>query len=291
MSPEAKAGLATDAARSPEPPDIEGRRARIDAIQQEIGMPRLARYGVAMKEDMIAGSGPHLHARQGRGKAPVLLNLHGGGFTVDAGSISENAAVAALTGYRVVAVRYRLAPEHSFPAGVDDALAVYRALLADHDPARIGVYGTSAGAILSAELVARLRAEHLPLPAALGFFSGTGDLGRAGDSVGLFADPAALAATTAAYVGGGDPASPAMSPARGDLSGWPATLCVASTRDLLLSGTADFCRKLDAAGVDARLVVFDGLPHAFWAYIDAPESDEAMAVMARFLSARMEGRK
>lgn len=288
LSPEAKAGLAADAARPPEPADIAGRRARIDAIQQEIGLPRLARYGVSMKEDAIAGVPVRIFApAKGAAEAPILLNLHGGGFIVDAGSISENAAVAALTGYRVVAVRYRMLPEHAFPAGVDDALAVYRALLADHDPARIGVYGTSAGAILSAELVARLRAEKLPQPAALGFFSGAADLSRVGDSAGLFADASGVDALAALYAGGRPVSDPLVSPQRGDLTGWPATLCLASTRDFLLSGTADFCRAIDAAGASAKLVVFDGLPHAFWAYIDAPESDAAFAVMARFFAERL----
>ena len=170
---------------------------------------------------------------------------------------------------------------------MEDALAVYRALLADHDPARIGVYGTSAGAILSAELVARLRAETLPQPAALGFFSGAGDLSRAGDSAGLFADAAVVDAQVRLYAGRTTASDPLFSPQLGDLTHWPATLCLASTRDFLLSGTADFCRAIDAAGAPAKLVVFDGLPHAFWAYIDSPESDEAFAVMARFFTERL----
>lgn len=288
LSPEAKAGLAADAARPPEPPEIEGRRARIDAIQQEIGLPRLARHGVTMRDDMIAGVPVRIFTpAKGAAKVPVLLNLHGGGFIVDAGSISENAAVAALTGYRVVAVRYRLMPEHRFPAGVDDALAVYRALLEKHDPAHIGVYGTSAGAILSAELVARLRTEKLPQPAALGFFSGAADLSRIGDSAGLFADASGVDALARLYTGERPLDDPLVSPQRGDLAGWPATLCLASTRDFLLSGTADFCRAIDAAGAPAKLLVFDGLPHAFWAYIDAPESDAAFAAMARFFTERL----
>lgn len=289
LSREAKAGLAVEMARPPAPPTPEGQRARIDAIQQEVGARRLARYRVTMREETIAGVPvriftPPVGARPGA----MLINLHGGGFVTDAGSITENVAIAALTGYRVIAVRYRLAPEHPFPAALDDALAVYRALSVQAPYARIGLYGTSAGAVLSAELVARLRAAHLPQPAALGFFSGTADFSRTGDSVALFADPAALAATLGAYLGRTDPASPALSPGKGDLSGWPPTLCVASSRDFLLSATADFCRRLDAARNDARLLVYDGLPHAFWAYIDAPESDEAMAAMARFLSAQLE---
>ena len=160
-------------------------------------------------------------------------------------------------------------------------------MLADHDPTRIGVYGTSAGAILSAELVARLRTEKLPQPAALGFFSGAADLSRVGDSAGLFADASGVDALAALYAGGRAVSDPLVSPQRGDLTGWPATLCLASTRDFLLSGTADFCRAIDVAGAPAKLVVFDGLPHAFWAYIDAPESDAAFAVMARFFTERL----
>lgn len=289
LSPEARAGLAADAARPPEPGAIEGRRARADAIQQEIGQPRLRRYGVQMTEAEIAGVAVRIFTpKDVLTDGPVLLNLHGGGFLVDSGSITENAAVAALTRYRVVAVRYRLAPEHIFPAAVDDALAVYRALLAERPARRIGLYGTSAGAILAAELVARVRAENLPQPTALGFFSGSADLTRTGDSIALFLDPGPVAALVALYAGKRDPADALISPGRGALTGWPPTLCITSGRDFLLSATADFCRALDAAGVPSNLILFDGLPHAFWSYIDAPETDAAFATMARFFRGRME---
>lgn len=292
LSVEAREGLAANDARPPEPATIAGRRARADAIQQEIGAPRLARHGVTMKDDVIAGVPVRLFSpAKDAAKGPVLLNLHGGGFLVDAGSISENAAVAALTGYRVVAVRYRLAPENPFPAAVDDAVAVYRALLKDHGPKAIGLYGTSAGAILSAELVARLRADKLPQPAALGFFSGTADLSVQGDSMALFADPAGATMLVQLYAGGRAAGDPLLSPQRGDLAGWPPTLCLTSGRDFLLGATADFCRALDTAGVPAQLTLFDGLPHAFWSYIDAPETDAAFTAMARFFSARLGGSK
>ncbi|MBA17322.1 MAG: alpha/beta hydrolase [Sphingomonas sp.] len=289
LSPEARAGLAANDARPPEPASIEGRRIRAEAIQQEIGQPRLRRYGVQMADAEIAGVAVRVFTPVDmRADAPVLLNLHGGGFLVDSGSITENAAVAGLTGYRVVAVRYRLAPEHIFPAAVDDALAVYRALLAERPARRIGLYGTSAGAILAAELVARVRSENLPQPAALGFFSGTADLTRPGDSMSLFLDPASVAALVALYAGTRDPADPLISPGRGPLAGWPPTLCLTSGRDFLLSATADFCRALDAADVPSNLTLFDGLPHAFWSYIDAPETDAAFAAMARFFRGRLE---
>jgi epsilon-lactone hydrolase len=98
----------------------------------------------------------------------VLLNLHGGGFVLDSGSYMESIPVASYAGIKVVAVLYRLAPEHPFPAAVDDSVAVYKELLKTYKPQHIVIYGTSAGAILTAEVAAKLKQLGLPLPAALG---------------------------------------------------------------------------------------------------------------------------
>jgi acetyl esterase/lipase len=125
-------------------------------------------------------------------RGSVLLNLHGGGFTVDAGSITENIPIAAYARVRVVAARYRLAPENTFPAAVDDAQAVYRALIANHAADRVGLYGTSAGACLSAQLLVRMRETGDPLPCVFGFFTGTADLSRGGDSEFFFGRAAIL---------------------------------------------------------------------------------------------------
>lgn len=289
LSAEAKAGLANDAARPPAPADMAARRARAETIQREIGARQAARYRVTVKDRTIAGVPVRVFTPAGTPpNDAVLLNLHGGGFVVDSGSLTENIPIAALTGMTVVAVRYRLAPEHRFPAGVDDAIAVYRALLAEQPKRRIGLYGTSAGAILAAELVARLRRDRITPPAALGFFSGSADLTQGGDTMALFLSADAGSGVSALYAGGHDLTDAAISPARGSLAGWPPTLCLSSTRDFLLSATAGFCRTLDAAGADARLIVFDGLPHAFWSYIEAPESDAAFAAMARFLRRHLE---
>lgn len=293
LSAEARARLAELAAQSGKPrpatmpATMDARRAAADAIQREIGERMEARYGVTVEETMIAGVPVRIFTppRPGTG-APTLMNLHGGGFVLDSGSLTENIPVAALTGYRVVAVLYRLSPEHRFPAAVDDALAVYRALTKQIPAHRIGLYGTSAGAILAPQLIARLRSEKLPLPGALGIFSGSGDFADRGDSATIFGEALPEAAIRA-YAGPGDLADPMLSPARGRLDGWPPTLCITSSRDYLLSATANFCRKLDAAGGSARLTLFDGLPHAFWAYIEAPESDDAFATMARFLTAQL----
>ena len=285
ISRAAQAGLDEDAARSPAGPTMADRRGRAEAIQQEMGRDRMARDGVTMEETAIANV-PVRVFEPGAGARPgvILLNLHGGGFIVGAGSMAETAPLAALTQRQVIAIRYRLAPEHPFPAAVEDALSVYRALRSTRPDARIVLFGTSAGATLAVELIARLRLDGEPLPAALGFFSGTADLASGGDSLDLFGDPAAASAVLGAYLGAGSPQDVAASPARGDLTDWPPTLCISSSRDLLLSSTAAFCRGLDEAGVAANLIVFDGLPHAFWSYIDAPETDAAFRAMARHLS-------
>jgi epsilon-lactone hydrolase len=119
---------------------------------------------------------------------PILFvaNLHGGGFRVDAGSLSETIPIANLTGTKVISVLYRLTPENRFPAAVEDSVAVYKELLKTHKPADIGIYGTSAGGYLTAEVAAELRKLNLPLPAALGIFAGGGDFSESGDSEAIF---------------------------------------------------------------------------------------------------------
>ena len=111
----------------------------------------------------------------------LLICLHGGGFTSDSGSLTESIPVAALTGTKVISVQYRLAPQFPFPAAVEDSAAVYSAALKTYSPGKIAIYGTSAGAVLAAQTAVQVRKSGLPLPAALGFFSGYVDLARYGD--------------------------------------------------------------------------------------------------------------
>jgi acetyl esterase/lipase len=220
----------------------------------------------------------------------VLLNLHGGGFNADSGSYTESIPIASYAKVKVVAVLYRLAPEHPFPAAVDDAISVYKALLTVYKPEHIVIYGTSAGAILTAEVAVKLKQSGLPLHAALGIFSGMGDFARPGDSIAMYAlrglaghlDPPEPGAHDPFYVGSTDARDPVLSPIFADLHGMPPTLFITSGRDLLLSGTANLHRAFLGAGVDARLVVFDALPHAFWYDPRLPEAIEANKMMADF---------
>jgi acetyl esterase/lipase len=158
------------------------------------------------------------------------------------------------------------------------------------------IYGTSAGAILTAEVASKLKQLGLPLPAALGIFSGMGDFARDGDSIALYAlrgfsghlDPPGTGPHDPFYLGGTDPKDPVLSPIYADLHGLPPTLFITSGRDLLLSGTINLERAYVNAGVDARMVVFDGLPHAFWYDPLLPEALEANHMMADFFVKQLE---
>ena len=220
----------------------------------------------------------------------LLINVHGGGFEIDAGSQSENIPLAARLDAAVVAVRYRLAPKHAFPAAVDDVLAVYREALKTRPPERIVAYGTSAGAVLTTQLLARLKVEGLPMPAAAGIFSGAGDLSQDGDCEAYLPRIIAgesLMQSVSAYVGKTDRKDPLLSPVFSDLSGLPPVLLLTSTRDQLLSSSVILHRALKRAGVAAELEVWDGLPHAFWAWLDCPETEDAFDAMAAFFDRRL----
>ena len=275
------------------------RRKATDVWQSAAGEAFRKLYPVDLQESSIAGvpvriltprSIPAAHRQR------VLIDLHGGGFNSDSGSLTESVPVAYLSKTKVVAVLYRLAPEHPFPAAVDDAVAVYRELLKTHRPQDLGIFGTSAGAILTGEVAVRLGQLHLPLPAALGIFSGMGDFSRNGDSRSLYglrglsghlSIPKPPMAGKNEYAAGTDLTDPALSPVFANLRGLPPTLFLTSGRDALLSGTADLHRAFLRAGVDARLVVFDGLPHAFWNDDRLPETREADTLMADFFMAHL----
>jgi acetyl esterase/lipase len=146
------------------------------------------------------------------------------------------------------------------------------------------------------EIAVRLRQLSLPLPGALGVFSGFGDFSKVGDSRAMYSldglsghldPPGTLSAGDIAYIGSTDPKDPVLSPIYADLKGFPPTLFITAERDMLLSGTANLHRAFLRAGVDARLVVFEGLPHAFWYNPNLPESIEANRIMADFFDAHM----
>lgn len=226
----------------------------------------------------------------------VLINLHGGGFNVDASSFLESIPIANLTGTKVISVYYRLANQAPFPAAVDDVVAVYKEVLKTYKPAKIAIYGTSAGAILTGQVAVRLKHDGLPMPGALGFFTGHADFARTGDSQSFYAVPGLMGSrppeseANRPLMKGTDPTNPLASPIYADLKGLPPTLCITGTHDLFLSATSTFHRALLRAGVDSDLVVFDSMPHAFWFIVGSPESKEALQTMADYFDRHLGGK-
>jgi len=299
ISSEAQTWLNSLVQSTPGPEPLAQRRVRTDAWRAQDSAEARKLYPVNVEETTTAGVRtdiitPLSMPAENRGR--VLINLHGGGFNSDSGSLIEGVPIANLAKMKVVSVYYRLAPENPFPAAVDDVVAVYKDLLKTYKPKNIGIFGTSAGAILTCEVTVKLKQSGLPLPAALGIFSGLADFSRPGDSWQLFTlngFPGQLEPTDpnhphdSEYAGKTDRRDPVLSPLFSDLQGWPPSLSVTSTRDILLSGTTIFQRALLHAGNDAQLVVFEALPHAFWYHFQLPETKEALELMAKFLNEKV----
>jgi monoterpene epsilon-lactone hydrolase len=298
ISPEAQKWLQSLAQQKVGPPEtLAERRVRTDEWRKMDSAEARRLYPVNVKETTTAGVRTDIITPLSTSESKrVLINLHGGGFNSDSGSLIEGIPIANLAEIKVVSVYYRLAPENPFPAAVDDVVAVYKELLKTYSPHSIGIFGTSAGAILTAQVTVRLKQLGLPLPAALGIFSGLADFSRVGDARQLFTlnglpgrmqptDPNHLPDDE--YVGKTDRRDPVLSPMFADLHGMPPSLLVTSTRDLLLSDTATFHRALLAAGDDAQLVVFEALPHAFWYHFQLPETKEAIELMAKFFDQKL----
>jgi monoterpene epsilon-lactone hydrolase len=299
VSPEAQKWLASLTQKSNAPQTLEQRRAGTDEWRKRQSAEARRLFPVNLEEATTAGvrtdiltplDGP------ARYRDRVLISLHGGGFNSDSGSLIEGVPICNLAKIKVVSVYYRLAPENPFPAAVDDVVAVYKELLKTYKPHNIGIFGTSAGATLTAEVAARLGPSGMPLPGALGMFSVHPDYTRPTDSQQLFALdglPGRLEPRNPnrppedAYAGSTDRQDPVLSPLFADLKGWPPSLLVTSTRDILLSDTAIFHRALLHAGDDAQLVVYEALPHAFWYHYQLPETKEALDVMAKFFDEKL----
>ena len=299
LSPEARKWLATPRSDADVPQTLAQRRAGTDKWQNGAGELSRKLYPANVENGTIGGVPVRIVTPLSippENRDRVLINFHGGGFDSDSGSFTETIPIANLAKIKVVAVLYRLAPEHPFPAWVDDGVAVYKELLKTYKPEHIGVYGTSAGAILTAQFAVKVRQLKLPQPAALGVFSGLGDFSRHGDSEAMYAldglsghldIPKGDDPDEDRYIGKTDRRDPVLSPVFADLKSMPPTLFITSGRDLLLSGTVILHRAFLRAGNDAQLIVYEGLPHAFWNNASLPESKECYQFMAEFFEKKL----
>ncbi len=249
--------------------------------------------GVKVREITPASLDP---AKSGK----VLINLHGGGYVLNGGDASTGEAVlgAHYSGMKVISVDYRMAPDHPYPAAVNDALAVWRAVTADRDPASVGVFGTSAGGGLTLALTLKLKSLGLPLPGALALGTPWVDLTGASDSYavnaevdGIFSSFDSIGRSMAAlYAGSAGVTDPLVSPIFGDFAGFPPTILTTGTRDILLSDTVRAYRSMRASGVEARLEVHEAMSHAEYIYAyDSPESAVAFGDVAAFFDKHLAG--
>ena len=200
----------------------------------------------------------------------------------------ESVPLAGLAKVEIVSITYRQAPETVYPAATEDIVKVYRELLKTHRPEDIGVFGCSAGGLLTAEAMAAFIKEKLPLPAAIGIFCASADGRWGGDSRSFNRPFQALAPREGApgYFKGADLNDPMVSPILSPaiLKQFPPTLIITATRAMEMSAAVSTHRELVKAGVPADLHVWDGLGHAFFYDYTLPESREAFDVMTTFFS-------
>jgi len=230
----------------------------------------------------------------------IFVHTHGGAFVFGGGDSALREAVWAADGLgvKVISIDYRKPPLHPFPAAIEDVVAVWEEVVKDQDPAGTALFGTSAGGNIALATTLRLKKLGLPLPGAV--FAGTPatDLENKTDTwytlEGL--DPLGkregrIEGTFDLYAGGEELSNPLLSPVNGDLEGFPPTILISGTRDLLLSDTVRMHRALRAAGVKANLHVYDGQAHGD--YLQGltrvvPESQDAQRELYEFFDEHLE---
>jgi epsilon-lactone hydrolase len=211
----------------------------------------------------------------------------------------ESIPIASVGRVKVISIDYRLAPEYTFPAASEDVAVVYREVLKRYKPKNIGLYGCSAGSMLTAESIAWFQRAKLPLPGAIGMFC-------AGASSALDADTGKFWKSDSGYITGAlvgtfdllafpnyfkgtDLRSPVVSPGDYDdvMAKFPPSLLISGTRDMALSSVLATHAQLVRLGVAADLHVWEGMNHAFQFYPALPESREAYRVIVSFFDSHL----
>ena len=226
----------------------------------------------------------------------VILQLHGGGYIGPMKNIYRRFAVRYSKisyGADVLSVDYRVAPEHPFPAALEDAAAGYRWLLEEkgYEPEKIVIAGDSAGGGLALSLVLYLKDKGLPLPGGIITMSPWADVTLSGESYEskyeidpLFGNSRENMLYQCSYIGDADPKNPYLSPLFGDFSGFPPILMQVGEYEVLLSDTIRVSDKAKKAGVKVRTSVYAGMFHVFQMGLDLiPESREAWEEIGEFL--------
>jgi len=283
-------------------------------LVQDNGVPRFMKgylerqkilYPVQREDTKIAGVHAYVYTPKtgisAENQSRALINLHGGGFSGcwPACAELESMPISALSKIRVISLDYREGPDYKFPAASEDVAAVYKELLKTHTPQNVGIYGCSAGGMLTAMSVAWFQKHDLPKPGAIGIFcAGAGSptgAGFGGDAaytamplgearmppkpIQRNARPAGLQ-----YLAGTDPTDPLVAPINSPaiLSNFPPTLIITGTRGFEMSGALYTHTQLVKLGVEADLHVWEGLFHGFFYNPDVPESRDCYDVIVKF---------
>jgi monoterpene epsilon-lactone hydrolase len=316
LSPEGKAYMTQHLKYMLDP----SQSVQVDGIPRYM-VPYLERQRVLYPSDRedtkIAGVHVYVYTPKAgisdRNKSRILINLHGGGFSGCWPGCAEleSIPVAGVGRVKVVAVDYRQGPDHKFPAASEDVAAVYKELLKKYRPESVGIYGCSAGGMLTAMSVAWFQKHGLPRPGAIGIYSagagnpiglsgiGGGDgaytatpLGEARLSMGVMpsGERRGGRGPSQGYLGGTDPADPLVNPITSAdvMSKFPPTQIITGTRGMELSSALYTHEQLVNLGVEADLHVWEGLFHGFFYNPDVPECKDAYNVMVRFFDRRLD---
>jgi monoterpene epsilon-lactone hydrolase len=268
--------------------DLAALRLQIDAQADDQEIPAGARF-----DEVIVGGVPGEWVAVDSPAPGVVIFFHGGAYMFGSakGYRALTAAVGAAADARVLAVDYRLAPEHAFPAAVDDTLAVYRAVLEEGTPpSQIAFAGDSAGGALAIATMLSAREAGLPLPAAAYGISSWLDLAGEGQSFIELADVDPIMTAegalgcAAAYLQGSDPRHPLASPIHADLSGLPPILLQVGSVEMFLDDSTRFARNAAIAGVHVEMQVWPEMPHVWHRFPTLlPEAAAALRSGGAFL--------
>jgi len=279
---------------------FSSRSGELDVTKERADVESMARMfkplGEIRWESVVANGIPAewvipLNVEPGR----VILFIHGGSF--NSGSIVSHRTLAGNVAFackaRALLIDYRLAPEHPFPAAIEDTLAAYEWMLAQGTaPSQIVVAGDSAGGTLALELLIHLRDNNQPLPAAAICLSPAPDLSFSGKSwvynskKDLMLDERKERKAVQIYLREADPCSPYASPIFADLQGLPLMLIQVGSHEVLLSDVERFSEKARASGVDLTLEVWPGMQHEWqFAAKYLPEGKQAISRIGEFVEA------
>lgn len=251
-----------------------------------------AEHGTALKGERIEPAAPNHVAR-----TRCILYLHGGAYVAMSARThrSVTSRLAAWSDASLFALDYRLAPEHPFPAALEDALSAYRALIAEGaNPSRMALAGDSAGGGLALALLLALRDGHDPVPAAAVLFSPWTDLAATGDSITANSATDALffgswvVSEARHYLGDASAMNPLASPVYADLTGLPPLLIQASDSEVLLDDSRRLFENAKKVGVEATLQIWRGVPHGWQIFAPVlPEGRTALRKASVFIASRL----